>query len=145
MNHKLGICSFSLTIFRGFFFSWYRFSNTKNSSDCICLLQTNKWSPEWELEFIQKVLFTNRTLPPGVKVYAVSTRRWVRSTCVEEHLHCDTEKSNKEQLYLEMEENVIIVAWHKLLVKMSVNLFRTTHDRERKKENWPHQCGFIGF
>jgi len=33
-----------------------------------------------------------------------------------------------------MEENVIIVAGHKLLVKMSINLFFTTHDRERKRE-----------
>jgi len=33
-----------------------------------------------------------------------------------------------------MEENVIIVAGHKLLVKMSINFFITTHDRERKRE-----------
>lgn len=54
--------------------------------------------------------------------------------CVEELLNCGIEKSNKEQLYLEMEENVIIMARHKLLVKMSVNLFRTTCDREKKRE-----------
>jgi hypothetical protein len=32
-----------------------------------------------------------------------------------------------------MEENVI-VAGHKLFVKMSINLLFTTHDRERRKE-----------
>jgi len=33
-----------------------------------------------------------------------------------------------------MEENVIIVAGHKLLIKMSINLYFTTHDRERTRE-----------
>jgi len=32
-----------------------------------------------------------------------------------------------------MEENVIIVAGHKLLVKMSINLFFTTHDWESER------------
>ncbi|KAJ4445678.1 hypothetical protein ANN_12362 [Periplaneta americana] len=41
------------------------------------LKKTSKWSPEWELEFIQNVLFSNRTLPTGVKVYAVSTRSYL--------------------------------------------------------------------
>jgi len=75
MNHKLGVCSFILTIFTGFFSVEIFQHKEIVSSDYICLLQTNKWSPEWELEFIQKVLFSNRTLPPGVKVYAVTTRR----------------------------------------------------------------------
>ncbi|PNF38055.1 hypothetical protein B7P43_G02357 [Cryptotermes secundus] len=41
------------------------------------LKKTNRWSPEWELEFIQNVLFSNRSLPPGVKIYAVSTRSYL--------------------------------------------------------------------
>ncbi|XP_021925965.1 Niemann-Pick C1 protein-like isoform X2 [Zootermopsis nevadensis] len=41
------------------------------------LKKTNKWSPDWELEFIQNVLFSNRTLPPGMKIYAVSTRSYL--------------------------------------------------------------------
>nr|CAD7427005.1 unnamed protein product [Timema monikensis] len=33
-------------------------------------------SLDWELEFIQQTLFSNRTLPKGMKVYAVSSRRF---------------------------------------------------------------------
>ncbi|KAJ9585968.1 hypothetical protein L9F63_020382, partial [Diploptera punctata] len=40
------------------------------------LKKTNNWSPDWELEFIKTVLFSNRTLPPGVKIYAVTTRSY---------------------------------------------------------------------
>ncbi|PSN56234.1 hypothetical protein C0J52_00394, partial [Blattella germanica] len=43
--------------------------------------QCNKWNtsvgaPDWELEFINKVLFSNRTHPPDMKVYAVTTRSY---------------------------------------------------------------------
>jgi hypothetical protein len=49
-------------------------------------------------------------------------------------VNCAVETSNEEQLCLEMEENIFIVDGHKLLVKMSVNLFFTTLSRERKRE-----------
>jgi len=43
-----------------------------------------------------------------------------------------------------MEENVIIVAGHKLLVKKSINFF-LLHMIERERENCRHQSGFIRF
>jgi hypothetical protein len=49
-------------------------------------------------------------------------------------MNCAIETSNDEQLYLEMEENIFIVAGHKLLDKLSVNLFFTSLSRERKRE-----------
>jgi hypothetical protein len=56
-------------------------------------------------------------------------------------VNCGIETSN-EQLYLEMEENIFIVAGHKLLVKMSVNLFFTAHNRERTAHTGVVLLGF---
>ncbi|XP_012258315.2 patched domain-containing protein 3-like [Athalia rosae] len=38
------------------------------------LKKSNPQSPDWELEFIEQVLYSNRTLPEGMAVYAVATR-----------------------------------------------------------------------
>lgn len=38
------------------------------------LKKSNPGSPDWELEFIEQVLYSNRTLPEGMEVYAVATR-----------------------------------------------------------------------
>ena len=43
------------------------------------LKKSNLNSAEWELEFINRVLYTNRTLPPGMKVYAIATRSYLDS------------------------------------------------------------------
>ena len=59
-------------------------------------------------------------------------------------MNCDVETRNKQQFYQEMEENVIIVAGHKLLVKMSINLFFTTHDRENER-TVDASVGLLGF
>ncbi|KAF4533134.1 hypothetical protein B566_EDAN007945 [Ephemera danica] len=36
----------------------------------------NEWSPEWELKFIEKSLNTNRSLPVGMKIFAVTERSY---------------------------------------------------------------------
>ncbi|XP_046427563.1 patched domain-containing protein 3-like isoform X1 [Neodiprion fabricii] len=38
------------------------------------LKKSHPRSPDWELEFIKKVLYSNRTLPDGMAIYAVATR-----------------------------------------------------------------------
>ncbi|XP_014612878.1 PREDICTED: patched domain-containing protein 3-like isoform X1 [Polistes canadensis] len=38
------------------------------------LKKSNPYSPEWELEFIERVLNGNRSLPLGMEIYAVSSR-----------------------------------------------------------------------
>lgn len=38
------------------------------------LKRSNPKSPDWELEFIDQVLYSNRTLPKGMAVFAVATR-----------------------------------------------------------------------
>ncbi|EZA53730.1 hypothetical protein DMN91_007862 [Ooceraea biroi] len=40
------------------------------------LKKSNPHSPEWEVEFIEKVLHSNRTLPPGMEIYAVTLRSY---------------------------------------------------------------------
>lgn len=40
------------------------------------LKKSNPHSPEWEVEFIEKVLHSNRTLPPGMELYAVTLRSY---------------------------------------------------------------------
>ncbi|XP_011693441.1 PREDICTED: patched domain-containing protein 3-like isoform X1 [Wasmannia auropunctata] len=40
------------------------------------LKKTNPQSPEWEIEFIERVLQSNRTLPPGMKLYAITKRSY---------------------------------------------------------------------
>lgn len=40
------------------------------------LKKTNPHSPEWEIEFIKRVLHSNRTLPPGMEIYAVTLRSY---------------------------------------------------------------------
>lgn len=40
------------------------------------LKKSNPHSPEWEVEFIEKVLHSNRTLPPGMELYAITLRSY---------------------------------------------------------------------
>lgn len=40
------------------------------------LKKSNPHSPEWETEFIERVLHSNRTLPPGMEIYAVTLRSY---------------------------------------------------------------------
>ncbi|XP_018402992.1 PREDICTED: patched domain-containing protein 3-like isoform X2 [Cyphomyrmex costatus] len=40
------------------------------------LKKSNPQSPEWEVEFIERVLHSNRTLPPGMEIYAVTLRSY---------------------------------------------------------------------
>lgn len=40
------------------------------------LKKSNPQSPEWEVEFIERVLHSNRTLPPGMEIYAVTVRSY---------------------------------------------------------------------
>ncbi|XP_029156681.1 patched domain-containing protein 3-like isoform X1 [Nylanderia fulva] len=40
------------------------------------LKKTNPLSPEWETEFIERVLHSNRTLPPGMEIYAMTLRSY---------------------------------------------------------------------
>jgi len=40
------------------------------------LKKSNPHSPEWEVKFIDKVLHSNRTLPPGMEIYAVTLRSY---------------------------------------------------------------------
>lgn len=40
------------------------------------LKKSNRQSPEWEVKFIEKVLHSNRTLPPGMEIYAVTLRSY---------------------------------------------------------------------
>ncbi|GAB1864647.1 Patched domain-containing protein 3 [Camponotus japonicus] len=40
------------------------------------LKKSNPHSPEWEIEFIERVLHSNRTLPPGMEIYAVTLRSY---------------------------------------------------------------------
>ncbi|CAD6227822.1 GSCOCG00006280001-RA-CDS [Cotesia congregata] len=41
------------------------------------LKKSNIHSPEWELEFISRTLYSNRTLPAGMKIYAVAKRSFI--------------------------------------------------------------------
>ncbi|XP_076245732.1 patched domain-containing protein 3 isoform X2 [Calliopsis andreniformis] len=43
------------------------------------LKKSNPNSDAWELEFINRVLHANNTLPPGMKIYAVATRSFLDS------------------------------------------------------------------
>ncbi|XP_034935423.1 NPC intracellular cholesterol transporter 1-like [Chelonus insularis] len=38
------------------------------------LKKSNQHSPDWELEFIKRALFSNYSLPEGVKIYAITSR-----------------------------------------------------------------------
>ncbi|XP_032681193.1 protein patched homolog 3-like isoform X3 [Odontomachus brunneus] len=40
------------------------------------LKKSNPYSPDWEVEFIKRVLHSNRTLPPGMEIYAVTLRSY---------------------------------------------------------------------
>ncbi|XP_011861607.1 PREDICTED: patched domain-containing protein 3-like isoform X1 [Vollenhovia emeryi] len=40
------------------------------------LKKSNSHSPDWEVEFIERVLHPNRTLPPGMEMYAVTLRSY---------------------------------------------------------------------
>jgi len=40
------------------------------------LKKSNPQSSEWEVEFIEKVLHSNRTLPPGMEIYALTLRSY---------------------------------------------------------------------
>ncbi|XP_014480960.1 PREDICTED: patched domain-containing protein 3-like [Dinoponera quadriceps] len=40
------------------------------------LKKSNPRSPDWEVEFIERVLYSNRTLPPGMEIYAVTSRSY---------------------------------------------------------------------
>ncbi|XP_011151061.2 patched domain-containing protein 3 [Harpegnathos saltator] len=40
------------------------------------LKKSNSHSPDWEVEFIERVLHSNRTLPPGMEIYAVTLRSY---------------------------------------------------------------------
>ncbi|KAL6427288.1 hypothetical protein ACFW04_008694 [Cataglyphis niger] len=40
------------------------------------LKKSNPHSPEWEIEFIERVLHSNRTLPAGMEIYAVTLRSY---------------------------------------------------------------------
>lgn len=40
------------------------------------LKKSNPHSPEWEIEFIERILHWNRTLPPGMEIYAVTLRSY---------------------------------------------------------------------
>ncbi|XP_072753049.1 patched domain-containing protein 3 isoform X2 [Anoplolepis gracilipes] len=40
------------------------------------LKDSNPHSPEWEIEFIKKVLHSNRILPPGMEIYAMTPRSY---------------------------------------------------------------------
>ncbi|XP_008554169.2 patched domain-containing protein 3 isoform X1 [Microplitis demolitor] len=41
------------------------------------LKKSNIHSPEWELEFIERTLYSNRSLPEGMKIYAVAKRSFI--------------------------------------------------------------------
>ncbi|KAK0090682.1 hypothetical protein PV325_008019 [Microctonus aethiopoides] len=41
------------------------------------LKKSNKYSPDWESEFIERVLNLNHTLPKGMKIYAIASRSYV--------------------------------------------------------------------
>lgn len=40
------------------------------------LKKSNPDSPEWEIEFIERVLHSNRSLPPGMELYALTLRSY---------------------------------------------------------------------
>ncbi|XP_071561671.1 patched domain-containing protein 3 isoform X2 [Temnothorax nylanderi] len=40
------------------------------------LKKSNPHSPDWEVEFIKRVLHCNRTLPPGMEIYAMTLRSY---------------------------------------------------------------------
>ncbi|XP_066595690.1 patched domain-containing protein 3-like isoform X2 [Prorops nasuta] len=40
------------------------------------LKETNEYSPDWELEFINRVLYSNRSYPEGMEVFAIAKRSY---------------------------------------------------------------------
>ncbi|XP_011632112.1 patched domain-containing protein 3-like isoform X2 [Pogonomyrmex barbatus] len=53
-----------------------RVKNAKATILYWILKKSNPQSPEWEVEFIERVLHSNRILPPGMEIYAMTLRSY---------------------------------------------------------------------